>query len=102
MTIKNMNTIITLGYAVEHGGVTVTKLTMRRPITNDEIRKSQRKNSGLTDQEVQTQMFADMCGVEFDMMCKTDLTDQQKLVEAYEGFFPKQANPAKASLDQPN
>ncbi len=97
MAIKNLNAVLKLDFPVDHNGSTISELTMRRPITNDEIRKAQRIKSGLTDQEVQTQMFADMCGVEFEVLCKTDLTDQQKLVEAYEAFFPKQVKDAAAS-----
>lgn len=89
MGIKSLKTPVKLDYPVEYGGETVAELSMRRPITNDEIRKAQRKKSGMTDQECQTQMFADMCGVDYELMCMTDLTDQASLVEAYEGFFPK-------------
>ena len=100
MTIKNMNTVITLGYPVEYGGDTVEKLTMRRPITNDEIRKSQRLQSGLTDQAVQAQMFADMCGVDYELVILTDLDDQQQMVDTYEAFMPERVAAAKKSQAQ--
>jgi len=100
--MKSITTDIKLDYPVKYGGETVETLKMRRPITNDEIRKAQRKKSGLTDQEVQTQMFADMCEVDYELLCLTDLVDQQKLVEAYEGFFPERAKAAKESQTQTN
>lgn len=100
MASQSLTTVIPLDYPVEYNSETVSKLTMRRPITNDEIRKSQRKKSGLTEQEVQTQMFADMCSVDYDLLCLTDLVDQQAMVEAYEGFFPQRVKDDAKSQTQ--
>lgn len=95
--MKNITTQVTLDYPVKHGGETVETLTMRRPITNDEIRKAERIKKGGTDQEVQTRMFADMCGVDYDLLCLVDLADQQKLVSAYEAFFPQRTADGETS-----
>jgi len=100
MDIKGMTTTVKLSFPIEDGGAKITEITMRRPVVNDEIRKAQRAKT-LTEQEVQVQMFADMCSVDASIVSKFDLIDFRKLQQAYNAFFPEdfdgETSPPQAS-----
>ena len=94
MSIKGMTTKVTLDYPIEDGGATITTLKIRRPIVNDEIRKADRQKDGMSEVMVETLMFADMASVDHDLITKIELTDYQKLQDAYQAFFPEKQKAA--------
>lgn len=87
--VKGLTTEITLDHPFEYAGSQITKLSMRRPKNNDTLRQSSRTKTGMTDDDVQFHLFADLCSVEVELIYQVDTEDNIKIVEAYEAFLPK-------------
>lgn len=80
---------LSLEFPIEHGGATITDLKLRRPKMGDELRKSRRRKSGASDEEIEMRMFADMLELGMDVIEEMDQVDYQALQEVYQSFFPK-------------
>lgn len=86
-----MTKIVTLDYPVTVDGEEIKTLTMRRPKARDQI-GMERAGPSAAAREVQ--LFADLCGVKVDVIHEMDLTDYDKLQDAYTGFRKPASTPA--------
>lgn len=84
--------VIALEYPVAASGVTVDRLTMRRPQVRD-LLIARKAGSDEVAQEIR--LFANLCEVEPNAIESLDLSDYGKLQTAYEGF--RKASPEKPS-----
>ena len=81
-----MNATITLDFPVEFQGQRISTLTMRRPKVIDRLTAD--KTQG-TDLEQEIVLFANLCGIEKELIYEIDQDDYKKLGEAFSGFFTK-------------
>ncbi|XVJ50909.1 MAG: phage tail assembly protein [Vampirovibrio sp.] len=81
-----MNATIKLEYPFDFQGQKITSLTLRRPKVIDRITSEKAEGSELQKEIV---LFANLCGVEVDVIYALDQQDYYKISEAFAGFFTK-------------
>lgn len=75
---------ITLEYPVKKGNEEIKELTMRRAKVRDQRAADK---TGETDGDHEVQLFANLCGVDVDVINDLDMDDYFKLQDVYHSFF---------------
>ncbi|SME96299.1 phage tail assembly protein [Desulfovibrio gilichinskyi] len=75
---------IKLEYPVEVGGVPLDKINMRRPKVKDQLVA---KKSSKSQDEIEVQLFANLCEVAPAVIENMDMKDYSKLQKEYRSFL---------------
>lgn len=95
MGMIQMTTTIELGIPITVDGAEVKTLEMRRPKVKDQMRHH---DNGEMTPESTAAMYADLMMIKYDDVMELDMSDYQKVGQAYEDFLA----PLAATQAPPN